>query len=62
MQQNGSLLQQIQEAQHIQLQMQEHCGREAQKAVDSVVSQACAREAELIANIQSGAVGPVFEQ
>ena len=61
MQQNGFLLQQIKEAQNLQSQMQVHYGIEAQKAFDSVVSQARAREAELIANIQSGAFGLVFD-
>ena len=42
--------------------MHEHYGREAQKAVDSIASKARAREAELVANMQSGAFGLVFEQ
>ena len=42
--------------------MQVHYGREAQKAFDSVVSHSRAREAELVANMQSGAFGPVVEQ
>ena len=42
--------------------MQERYGREAQQAVDSVVSQARAREAALIANIQNGAFSSVLEK
>ena len=42
--------------------MQERYGRETQQAVDSVVSQARSREAELIANIQNGAFSSVFQK
>ena len=48
------LVQQMREAQHIQSKMQEHYGNDAQQAGGSVVSQARAREVELIANIQNG--------
>ena len=42
--------------------MREHYGKEAQKHIDSVVADAGRREAELIANIQSGAVDLVLRQ
>ena len=42
--------------------MQGRYAREAQQAVDSVVSQDRAREAKLIANIQSEAFSSVFEK
>ena len=43
-------------------QMQAHYGREALTAFVSIVSQARAREAGLVANMQSGAFGPVVDQ
>ena len=61
-QQNEFWLQQIREAQNIQSKMQERYGRDAQQAVDSVVSQARTCEAEVVANIQNGAFSSVFEE
>ena len=59
---NGSLRQQLQEAQDIQLQMHATLKRyeeDAQKAVDDVAAQARAREAELRASLQFGAFDPL---
>ena len=42
--------------------MREHYGKEAQKHIDSVVADAARREAELINNIQAGAVDPALRQ
>ena len=61
-QQCGALQQQLQQACNLQRQMKEHYGKEAQKCVNLVAAEAAKREAQLIANIQSGTVELIFKQ
>ena len=61
-QQCGALQQQMQQAYNIQRQMKEHSGKEAPKCVNLVAAEAAKREAQLIANMQSGTVELIFNQ
>ena len=61
-QQCGALQQQLQHAYKLQRRMKEHFWKEAQKCVNLVAAEATKREAQLIANMQSGTVEPILKQ
>ena len=58
-QQCGSLQQQLQQVRNLRFQIEEHFGKETQKALDKVVAKAVKREAQFVAGIQAGTVEPL---